>query len=166
MGYRLHDHQGGEGGADLSALRFPHARPRGFSLLELLITVVIVSILASIALPNFAKAIEQAKVKDGQTVLAAIASAERIYRLDQGSFGSFGNLTVNRYVSDPDAGNQNENWNFAAVVAGGGFTATATRTGSRYNGNTIVVDQNYTGAPIAGAPYNGRTYAGNHPLRD
>ena len=131
-------------------------------MMELLITVIIVAILAAVALPNFGKAIEKAKVKDAETALASIASAERVYRLDQSDFGNLADLTANNYVSDPDGGNQNVDWNFAVTGAGAAFTATATRTGGGYNGNTIEVDEAYTG----GAVYGGKTYDGNHPLRD
>ena len=136
--------------------------------MELLITVVIVGILAAIALPNFSNGVERTKVLDAQTALSAIASAERIYRMDQGVFGTMANLTTDNYTSDPDAGNINTDWDFAIVVGGGGttFTATATRTGGGFNGNTIAVDQNFTGVDIPGAPYNGNTYAGNHPLHE
>ena len=161
MAHRLRKRQGGEGETDLFALRFP-ARSGGLTLLELLITVVIVGILAAVALPSFSKAVEKAKVKDAQTALAAIASAERVYRLDQGGFGNLANLTANNYTSDPDSNNQNANWNFAVAGAGAAFTATATRTGGGYNGNTIIADEAYTGNAV----YGGKIYNGNHPLRD
>lgn len=165
---RLRDSPGGEGAADLSARRLPGSSPGGFSLLELLITVLIVGILSALALPNFGKAVEKAKVKDAQTALASIAAAERVYRLDQGNYGTLADLTANRYVADPDAGNANADWNFVAAAAGAAFAATATRTGGAYNANTIQVDQNFTGSP----QYGGRIYDGGpppstpHPLRD
>jgi len=136
--------------------------PRGFTLLELLIVVVIVGILATVAIPNFRKSIEKAKVKDVQAALSAVSSAERVYRLDQGGYGTLANLTANNYIADPDAGNSNPDWSFAAAGSGAAYTATATRTGGGYNGNTILIDQNYTGSPA----YNGKIYDGTHPLRD
>ena len=129
----------------------------GFTLLELMIGLVIVTVLASIAVPSFSKAIEKTKVKDAENVLAAIYSSEKIYRLDQSSYGSLAQLVAGNYVSDPDPGNTNTNWDFTTSgVGAGAFTATATRTGGRYNGQTIAVNQNF----------NGATYNGNHPLRD
>ena len=140
----------------------------GFTLLELMIGLVVVTILASIAIPNFGKAIEKTKVKDAQTTLSAIYSAEKIYRLDQGSYGTLtqagGDLVANNYISNPDSSNNNANWDFAAAGTGGGppfnaFTATATRTGGSYDGDAIVIDQNFDGTH-----YNGT--GSNHPLRD
>lgn len=140
------------------------SKAQGFSLLELLITVLIVGILATVALPNFTKSVEKAKVKDAQSVLASVASSERIYRLDQGSFGTLGNLTENNYIADPDGGNLNVDWDFAIVVGGAGttFTAAAARTGGGYNGQTVEVDEAFTGGPV----YAGKVYDGNHALRD
>lgn len=132
-------------------------------MMELLVTVIIVGILAAIALPNFGKAIEKAKVKDAETALAAIASAERVYRLDQGDFGSLADLTSNHYVSDPDAGNSNTDWDFEdSNVPAGTFTITAKRTGGGYDGAKVKVDQAYTGGPV----YGGKIYDGDHILRD
>ncbi len=130
----------------------------GFSLLELMIGMIIVTILASIAIPSFSKAIEKTKVKDAQTTLAALYSSEKIYRLDQTSYGTLTNLVSNNYISDPDPSNNNTNWDFSATVGGAGstFTATATRTGGAYNGKTVTADETFTGT----------NYGGNHPLKN
>lgn len=130
----------------------------GMTLIELLIGLVIVSILVSMALPSFAKTIERARVKDVQAVLSSIASAERIYRIDQGGFGTLANLVSNTYVSDPDPSNRNAEWNFASSdVTPGSFTLTASRTGGgQYDTKTVTVNQ----------AFDGSTYGGSHPLKD
>lgn len=143
--------------------------------MELLITVLIVGILAALALPNFTKAIEKAKVKDAQTVLAAIAAAERIYRLDQGTYGTLQDLVDNRYLSNPNPivipENPPPDWTYETpgVPSTTTFLAKAIRGGGGYKSNTVEVDQKYTG----GKTYNdqcgsGNThiYCGTHPLRD
>lgn len=133
----------------------------GFTLLELIIGLVISVILASIAIPSFSKAIEKTKVKDAQSTLAAIFSSEKIYRLDQGFYGTccgtVSNLVANNYIADPNAGNTT--WNFSAAPANGNttFTATATRaTGGGYSEQTITVTDTF----------NGTNYGGTHGLRD
>ena len=136
-------------------------RSDGFTLMELMIGLIIVGILATMALPGFSRAVERTRVKDAQTVLAAIYSSEKVYRLDQNSYGTLLQLVAERYVSDPDPTDSNPNWNFAAGGTGGGppfnsFSATATRTGGGNNGQTVTVDQNF----------NGTGYGGTHPLRD
>lgn len=130
----------------------------GFTLMELMIGIVIVGILAATAIPSFSKAVEKTRVKDAQTVLAAIYSSEKVYRLDQNSYGTIGQLVANRYIADPDPQDNNTNWDFEVVPEATTFTATAKRMppGGTYGDKTITVDQNF----------NGTSYGGNHPLRD
>ncbi|MBI3312211.1 MAG: prepilin-type N-terminal cleavage/methylation domain-containing protein [Candidatus Omnitrophica bacterium] len=135
-------------------------RRSAFTLLELLVIVVIVGILATVALPNFSRSAERAKVHDAQTVLSAIHSAERVYILDQNTYGALADLTTNGYLTEP---NPNTDWTFTAV-GGAAFTATATRNpgGGVWTGNTIQVNQDFAVDPVT---LRGN-YGGNHPLRD
>ena len=133
-------------------------RRGGFTLLELIIGILIVSILATMAIPGFSRAVERTKVREAQAVLSAIYSAEKVYRLDQGSYGtccgSTSNLVGANYLANPS---DNENWAFS-VPGGGGqtFTATATRSGGGYAGRTVTVTQ----------AFDGTDYGGTHPLAD
>lgn len=139
----------------------------GFTLLELMIGLIISIVLASIAIPSFSKAIEKTKVKDAQSTLAALYSSEKIYRLDQSSYGTLAQLVANNYITNPNAGNTTWVFSTSDPAAATTFTATATRTNEGPNPNaTIIVDQNFTGQPNNAEPYNGRTHAGNHPRRD
>lgn len=109
------------------------------------------------ALPNFGKAIEKAKVRDAQGALNMTYQAERMYKLDQGSYGTLDQLISNQYLADPrSTGNP---WNYTATNSGATlFTATATRSGggADYDGKTVIVDQSF----------DGKSYKGTHPLRD
>jgi prepilin-type N-terminal cleavage/methylation domain-containing protein len=146
-------------------------RPSGFTLMELMIGLVIVGILATMAIPGFSRAVEKTRVKDAQVVLAGIYSSEKVYRLDQGSYGTLNQLVANRYIANPNAGNTA--W---AFDAGGGtkgiattFAAGAERLEGGYAGiekGLIAVDQNFSGGPNDNPGYGGRTYLGNHELRD
>lgn len=136
---------------------------RGFTLLELMIGLVIVAILAGMAVPSFSKAIEKTKVKEAQTTLVAIYSAEKIYRLDQGSYGTLDNLVTNNYITNPNTNNTNWNFTDGEVPTATTFKTTTTRTGGV---KTVIVDQNFSGQPNTSPGYGGRTYAGNHDLRD
>ncbi|WP_371229655.1 type II secretion system major pseudopilin GspG [Roseovarius sp. 2305UL8-3] len=57
-------------------------RDAGFSLLELMVVVVILSILALVIVPRVIDRPDQARVARAQSDIAAIASAINLYRLD------------------------------------------------------------------------------------
>ena len=129
-------------------------RRQGFTLLELLVIVVVLAVLSAIAIPNFTRAVERARVQDVEATLSAIFQSERLFELDNGTFGTLGALIAGNYVTDPDPGNSNPDFNFAIAAAATTFTVTATRTGGAFNGDTITVNQNFDGV----------NYGGSHPL--
>jgi general secretion pathway protein G len=60
----------------------PARRDGGFSLLELMVVVVILSILALVIVPRVIDRPDQARVARAQSDIAAISSAVNLYRLD------------------------------------------------------------------------------------
>lgn len=58
------------------------AKDAGFSLLELMVVVVILSVLALVIVPRVIDRPDQARVARAQADIAAIASAVNLYRLD------------------------------------------------------------------------------------
>ncbi|MDM8167620.1 type II secretion system major pseudopilin GspG [Roseovarius sp.] len=61
---------------------FRDRRDAGFSLLELMVVVVILSILALVVVPRVIDRPDQARVARAQSDIAAISSAVNLYRLD------------------------------------------------------------------------------------
>jgi len=57
-------------------------RARGFTLIELMITVVIVAILAGIAYPSYQSYMARSRRSEAQQLLAAVANREAQYLLD------------------------------------------------------------------------------------
>ncbi|MBR4592115.1 MAG: prepilin-type N-terminal cleavage/methylation domain-containing protein [Elusimicrobiaceae bacterium] len=59
---------------------------KGFTLIELLVVVLIIGILASIALPQYTKAVEKSRATEAMQLLGNLANAEWIYQMQNGAF--------------------------------------------------------------------------------
>ena len=82
----------------------PPSREAGFSLLELMVVVVIMSILALVILPRIIDRPDQARVARVQSDLAVISSAVKLYRLDNFRYPTTEQglrALVNRPASEP-----------------------------------------------------------------
>lgn len=73
---------------------------RGFTLLELLITVIIIGILAAIAIPSLVGQVARSRETEAMTTLGAINRAQLAYRYEYGTFALIGE-TVGRTVIQP-----------------------------------------------------------------
>ena len=54
---------------------------KGFTLIELLVVILIISILAAIALPKYARSVEKSRVSEAKTVMGVINHAQTIYHI-------------------------------------------------------------------------------------
>lgn len=69
---------------------------KGFTLIELLVVVLIIGVLSAIALPQYTKAVEKARVFAGVPAGQAIVTAMDEYWLANGAFsGNWQSLTIN-----------------------------------------------------------------------
>jgi len=74
---------------------------RGFTLVELLIALVIISILAAVAIPAYSSKVRQARQTDAQRNLMSLAQTEEIYRFQNGAYtNNIGDLTNLGWASD------------------------------------------------------------------
>jgi type IV pilus assembly protein PilE len=116
-------------------------RRRGFTLIELMMTVAVVTLLAAIALPSYNSYITRSRVPVGLEALSNHAM-----RMEQG-FQDTGNYgTAGCRLAVPTAAN----FTLSCSLAGGGsgFTTTATGSGT-LAGYTYSIDQNGTRKTLA-----------------
>ncbi|HEX68558.1 MAG TPA: prepilin-type N-terminal cleavage/methylation domain-containing protein [bacterium] len=63
-------------------------RKKGFTLMELMVVMAIITLLAGILLPNYIKHIEKAKLAKAKADIEELIKAISLYRIDNGAFPS------------------------------------------------------------------------------
>lgn len=139
----------------------PVAPSRGFTLLELMITVVIVGILASVAYPSYAAYV--ARGHRTQVKAQLVSSQQWLERFfsERYVYGDSATATANTafanqgFAQSPPVGEGAARYTLAVVVANNGqtYTVTATRAGTMANdecGNPTVTNAGVKGV-VAGS---------------
>jgi len=75
------------------------SRVRGFTLIELMVTVAIVAILAAIAVPSYTRYAYRARRSEGQQLLQNIAMAEERFYSTNNRYGSLAEVGFNNTAS-------------------------------------------------------------------
>jgi prepilin-type N-terminal cleavage/methylation domain-containing protein len=104
----------------------------GFTLLELLMVVVIISILTSMALPQYIRAAEKARAVEALQLLGAIRSAQNRYKVQ--SPGNVFALVITDLDTEMPAGGTRA---WGAVPTLNATTAVFTRNAGVYIGQTL-----------------------------
>lgn len=138
-------------------------KKNGFTLVELMITIVIIGILVTLALPNYARSLERAKCSQGVQILKEMRSAALSYYANNETFpppGQESDLEDEvgaNFYSD----NSNLEWTFA-ITTGNDTTLVlqATRLkGPHANaGNTTI--------NVTDAPGQSEVWGGSYPRLD
>ena len=98
---------------------------RGFSLLEVLIVVIVLSILATFAIPGYREARQRALDDEARAMLRLIRAAERAYQLERGAYTVCTDTAQcnTRLSLDLPAG---EHWGYKVELSGTDFLGKAT----------------------------------------
>lgn len=126
-----------------------YPRPaRGFTLIELMITVAVVAILASIAFPSYQEQIARGRRTEAQTILLAGQQwMERFYsenfRYDQNSAGTAvtdASQFPSRFSTSPAPGQGTAVYNVAVVASFTNSVPSYTITATRKTGTAMASD--------------------------
>ena len=117
---------------------------KGFTLIELMITIAIISVVAGIAIPAYNGYITTARMTEADTNLAALRLAQEEFFLENNNY--FKGKTVDSTLSTASDGlwtaaKGSDGYNFDYVVTlSNGWTATATgKSGTKIAGETRTI---------------------------
>ena len=88
---------------------FSSSRSSGFTLIEVLVVVVILSILAALIVPKIMDRPDEARVVAAKSDIRAVTSALKLYRLDNGVYPST-EQGLQALVKKPETGEVPRNW--------------------------------------------------------
>ena len=80
---------------------------RAFTLIELLVVVLIIGILATVAVPQYQKAVRKARIAEARVILKALVDASDVYILQHGTGNGLSLESL-----DIEVPTQTKNWTF------------------------------------------------------
>lgn len=118
---------------------------RGFTLIELMITVAIVAILASIAYPTYRDAMVKNRRASAKSLLADVAQRQQLFLMDNRAYaGSVADLKV---PVPTDVSPYYDLTITAAATTPPSFTATATAKGAQLSDGPLTITHDGTKLP-------------------
>jgi type II secretory pathway pseudopilin PulG len=123
---------------------------RGYSLMEALISLVLMSVVLAMGVPRCQLSLEQSRASVAGANLRSIWSAQRLYWLEYRAYAPDLGTLQSANLVDPSLATSTAPYTYDAALSGDGtsFTATATRAGSSSwsGGFTIAADGGFSGS--------------------
>jgi type IV pilus assembly protein PilA len=119
------------------------SKERGFSMLELLIVVAIITLIAAIAIPNLRKARQSANTASAVQSLRTITTAEHLYKSKFQQYGTLAEIAPEGTLDSVLSSGTKSAYNFAIAVTTTpeGFTVNATPLESPTTLSHFFVDE-------------------------
>lgn len=135
-----------------SMMRRRLTRGTGYTLMEIMMTLVLIAIMAGIAIPTFTKAVERSYWRAAGDVLLTVYAGEQVYHSlnDQYNAASGGSGWSAIYMDNPNGTTLPAT--FAVTKSGTGAGATFTATGTRDDGSGRQMTINQTRTLCNGEP--------------
>lgn len=110
----------------------------GFTIIELLIVVIIIGVLATIAVPQFTKAIEKAKMSKAQNMIGIITKAQAMIYAETDNYSNdlTGATGLKNYIAEIRS--NDGSWTYTTITGTAALTVGATRSGGKYNSCTLT----------------------------
>lgn len=115
----------------------------GFTLLELVVVLIIISILAGLGVANYTTIVERGRAAEAKTILGTIRSGEEIYKIKNSAYTTkladlnILDSTVGEETDGSDKCDDKHFFKYSITTGTNSFTATATRcTGTSDVGKT------------------------------
>lgn len=88
---------------------------RGFTLIEIMVVVVIISVLIGLVAPNIMGRVDEAKVTAAKADIATMSQALDMYRIDNGHYPTT-EQGLQALVSKPSGSPEPKNWNSSGYM--------------------------------------------------